>query len=61
MTRVDIFSDFKPFFVKSPRGVYKGDKSGKLVEYHAITLVGGRTPPSSRTRSRPSLRLGRLQ
>jgi hypothetical protein len=41
MTRLDIYSDFRPFFQASPKGTYMGpDPNARLVENHAILVVG---------------------
>ncbi|KAI8470603.1 MAG: hypothetical protein J3K34DRAFT_254243 [Monoraphidium minutum] len=41
ITRLDIYDDFKPFFEKTPGGVYAGPGRGaKFLEGHAVLLVG---------------------
>eukprot|EP00877_Chromochloris_zofingiensis_P009169 jgi/Chrzof1/4505/Cz14g16010.t1 len=41
VTRIDIFDDFRDFFAKSPKGIYKGPKPGaQLMENHAVVLIG---------------------
>jgi hypothetical protein len=61
MTRLDVYSDFRPFFQANPSGVYMGpDKTSALTDRHAVLLVGAATDVSRGTHVRPLQHTGLL-
>lgn len=42
LTRMDIMSDTKAFFEKTPGGIYTPAKDARTVERHAVLIVGAR-------------------